>query len=163
MHIKEKLTTFCKTLNEHATKRLFDVENIEIVESFLLPEEITPLEEAIEQVTKDKEVNEIYEVVAGDTLSGIVDKTNIPMDKIIELNDFIKNESTTLHIGDEIIITVPEPELSVVRTEQQYVEEAYDAEVIYVDNDEWYTTQEKTLQEPSHSLQEKRADTSLVR
>ena len=32
MHIKEKLTTFCKTLNEHATKRLFDVENIEIVE-----------------------------------------------------------------------------------------------------------------------------------
>ena len=124
-------------------------EKVEIVETFLLPEEITNLEEAIEQVTKDKEVNEIYEVVAGDTLSGIVDKTNIPMDKIIELNDSIKNENTTLHIGDEIIITVPEPELSVVRTEQQYLEEAYDAEVIYIDNDEWYTTQEKTLQEPS--------------
>lgn len=124
-------------------------EDVEIVESFLLPEEITPLKEAIDQVTKDKEVNEVYEVVAGDTLSGIVDKTNIPMDKIIELNDFIKNENTTLHIGDEIIITVPEPELSVVRTEQKYLEEAYDAEVIYVDNDEWYTTQEKTLQEPS--------------
>ncbi len=124
-------------------------ENIEIVEAFLLPEEITPIEEAVEQVTKDKEVNEIYEVVAGDTLSGIVEKTNIPMDKIIELNDFIKNENTTLHIGDEIIITVPEPELSVVRTEQQYLEEAYDADIIYVDNDEWYTTQEQTLQEPS--------------
>lgn len=124
-------------------------ENIEVVETFLLPEEITSLPEAIEQVTKDKEVNEIYEVVAGDTLSGIVDKTNIPMDEIIAMNDFIKNEYTTLHIGDEIIITVPEPELSVVRTEQLYLEEAYDAEVIYVDNDEWYTTQEKTLQEPS--------------
>lgn len=124
-------------------------ENIEVVESFLLPEEITPLEEAVEQVTKDKEVNEIYEVVAGDTLSGIVEKTDIPMDKIIELNDFIKNENTTLHIGDEIVITVPEPELSVVRTEQLYLEEAYDAEVIYVDNDSWYTTQEKVLQEPS--------------
>ena len=58
-------------------------EKVEIVETFLLPEEITTLEEAIEEVTKDKEVNEIYEVVAGDTLSGIVDKTNIPMDKII--------------------------------------------------------------------------------
>ena len=124
-------------------------ENIEVVETFLLPEEITSLPEAIEQVTKDKEVNEIYEVVAGDTLSGIVDKTNIPMDEIIAMNDFIKNEYTILHIGDEIIITVPEPELSVVRTEQLYLEEAYDAEVIYVDNDEWYTTQEKTLQEPS--------------
>ena len=124
-------------------------EKVEIVESFLLPEEITPLEEAVEQVTKDKEVNEIYEVVAGDTLSEIVIKTNIPMDKIIELNDFIKNENSIIRIGDEIVITVPEPELSVVRTEQLYLEEAYDAEVIYVDNDEWYTTQEKTIQEPS--------------
>ncbi len=133
-------------------------EKVEIVESFLLPEEITPLEEAVEQVTKDKEVNEIYEVVAGDTLSGIVEKTNIPMDKIIELNSFLKDENTTLQIGDEIIITVPEPELSVVRTEQVYQEEAYDAEVIYVDNDEWYTTQEKTLQEPSTGFRKIVAD-----
>ena len=124
-------------------------EKIEVVETFLMPNEISDLNVAMEQVIKEKEVNEIYEVVAGDTLSEIVQKVNIPMDKIIELNDFIKNESTTLHIGDEIIITVPEPELSVVRTEFQYLEEAYDAEVIYVDNDEWYTTQEKTLQEPS--------------
>ena len=124
-------------------------EKVEIVETFLLPEEISDLTSAIEQVTKDKEVNEIYEVVAGDTLSEIVEKTNIPMERIIELNDFIKNEYTTLHIGDEIIVTVPEPELSIVRTEQQYLEEAYDADVIYIDNDEWYTNQEKTLQEPS--------------
>ena len=124
-------------------------EKIEIVETFLMPEEISSLEVAIDEVTKDKEVNEIYEVVAGDTLSGIVEKTNVPMDKIIELNDAIKNEMSTLRIGQEIIVTVPEPELSVMRTEQQYLEEAYDAEVIYVDNDEWYTTQEKTLQEPS--------------
>ena len=134
---------------EYGIQLMDFAENVEVVESFLMPEEITPLKDAVEQVTKDKEVNEIYKVVAGDTLSAIVDKTNIPLDKIIELNDFIKNESTTLHIDDEIIITVPEPELSVVRVEQQYLEEAYDADIIYVDNDEWYTTQEKTLQEPS--------------
>lgn len=133
-------------------------EKVEIVETFLLPEEITDLDAAIEEVTKDKEVNEIYEVVAGDTLSGIVEKTNIPMDRIIELNDFIKDEYTTLHIGDQIIITVPEPELSVVRTEQQYLEETYDAEVIYIDNDEWYTNQEKTLQEPSTGFRKAVAD-----
>lgn len=124
-------------------------EKVEIVETFLLPEEISDLTFAIEEVTKDKEVNEIYEVVAGDTLSEIVEKTNIPMERIIELNDFIKNEYTTLHIGDEIIVTVPEPELSIVRTEQKYLEESYDADVIYIDNNEWYTNQEKTLQEPS--------------
>ncbi len=134
---------------DYGLKAMDFAEKVEIVETFLMPEEISSLDAAIEQVTKDKEVNEIYEVVAGDTLSGIVEKTNIPMDRIIELNDFIKNEYTTLHIGDQIIITVPEPELSVVRTEQLYLEEAYDADVIYIDNDEWYTSQEKTLQEPS--------------
>lgn len=134
---------------QYGMKAMNFAETIEVVETFLMPEEISNLEVAMEQVIKEKEVNEIYEVVSGDTLSEIVQKTNIPMDKIIELNDFIKNESTTLHIGDEIIITVPEPELSVVWTELQFLEEAYDAEVIYVDNDEWYTTQEKTLQEPS--------------
>ena len=30
------------------------------------------------------------------------------------------------------------------RQEQLYYEEEYDEEIIYVDNDEWYTTQEKT-------------------
>ena len=134
---------------DYGLKSMGFAEKIEIVETFLMPEDLTPLETAIEEVTKDKEVNEIYEVVAGDTLSGIVEKTNIPMDKIIELNDAIKDERSTLHIGQEIIITVPEPELSVIRTEQQYLEEAYDADIIYIDNDDWYTTQEKTLQEPS--------------
>jgi murein DD-endopeptidase MepM/ murein hydrolase activator NlpD len=52
-------------------------------------------------------------------------------------------------VGDELIITVPEPELSIVREEEAYYEEEYEAEVIYVDNDNWYTTQTKTLQEPS--------------
>ena len=143
---------------QYGLKAMAFAEKVEVVETFLMPEEISDLNVAIEEVVKDKEVNEIYEVIAGDTLSEIVEKTNIPMDKIIELNDFIKNENTTLHIGDEIIITVPEPELSVVRTEQQYLEEAYDADIIYVDNDEWYTSQEKTLQEPSTGFRKAVAD-----
>ena len=95
-------------------------EKIEIVETFLMPDEISSLDDAIEEVTKDKEVNEIYEVVAGDTLSGIVEKTNIPMDKIIELNDAIKNESSTLNIGQEIIITVLAAFFPVLCTNHHY-------------------------------------------
>lgn len=124
-------------------------ENVEIVEAFLLQEELTPLADAIEQVTKEQEVNVTYEVVAGDTLSRISQKTNIPLDKIIELNESLENENSTIRIGEELIVTIPEPELSVVRTEQEYLEEAYDAEVIYIDNDDWYTTDEVTRQEPS--------------
>ena len=36
-----------------------------------------------------------------------------------------------------------------MRVEENYYEEIYDADVIYVDNDSWYTTQTKVLQQPS--------------
>ena len=122
---------------------------IEIVDSYLMSYQIMPLEQAIADVTTVQDKNAIYEVQSGDTLSQIAETTNIPMDKIIALNDTIENELSTIRVGQEIIITQPEPPLSVERSEQQYYEEDYDADIIYVDNDEWYTTQEVTLQEPS--------------
>ena len=65
------------------------------------------------------------------------------------MNDKIEDEFSTIRVGDELIVTVPEPELSVERKEENYYEEDYEAEVVYVDNDEWYTNQTKVLQEPS--------------
>ena len=124
-------------------------DSIEIVDSYLMPNQITPLSRAINEVTTVQDKNAIYEVQSGDTLSQIAEKTNIPMDKIISLNDAIENELATIRVGQEIIITQPEPPLSVERSEQMYYEEDYDADIIYIDNDDWYTTQEVTLQEPS--------------
>ena len=124
-------------------------DTVEIVEAYLLEEELTPVKEAIDEVTKDQEKNEIYEVVSGDTLSQIAIKTNLPMDKLIEMNENLVDENSVIRVEDELIITVPEPELTVVRQEECYYEEDYEEDVVYVDNDEWYTTQTKTLQEPS--------------
>ena len=124
-------------------------EEVEVVESDIADSEMTPLNIAIEEVTKEQEKNTVYEVVSGDTLSGISMATNIPLDRLIELNENLKDENSIIRVGDELIITVPEPELSIVREEEAYYEEEYEAEVIYVDNDNWYTTQTKTLQEPS--------------
>lgn len=124
-------------------------DEVEVVESYLPGNELTDLATAIELVTKDQEKNTTYEVVAGDTLSGISIDTNIPLDKLIEMNENLENENSIIRVGDELIITIPEPELSVVRQEEAYYEEEYDEDVIYVDNDEWYTTKSVTLQEPS--------------
>lgn len=124
-------------------------ETVEIVESYLLPIELTSLEVAIKQVTQEQEQEEIYEVVAGDSLSLIAIKTNIPMDKIIEMNDSLEDEFTTIRIDQELVITVPEPNVSILRQEEIYVEEDYDADIIYITNDEWYTNETVTLQEPS--------------
>ena len=135
-------------------------DTVEVVESYLMDYELTPLEQAIEEVTKDQEKEQIYEVVAGDTLSQIAEKNEIPLDELIAMNETIENENSVIRVGDELIVTVPEPELSVERTEQMYYEEDYEADVIYVDNDDWYTTDMQTLQEPSAGHRKVVADVS---
>lgn len=124
-------------------------EDVEIVEAYLDESQLSSVEQAIEEVIKEQEVNAIYEVQSGDTLSEISIKVNIPIDKLIEMNDSLKDENSTIRVGQELIITIPEPELSVIRQEEKYIEEIYDADVIYIDNDSWYTTEMVTLQEPS--------------
>lgn len=124
-------------------------EDVELVEVYLPESQLTSLEDAINQVVMEQEAPSIYEVVAGDTLYEIALELDIPIDKIVEMNDFLETAETTLHIGDQILITVPEPELSMTRVEQDYYEEVYDADVIYIDNDEWYTTKSVVHQQPS--------------
>jgi len=135
-------------------------DTVEVVEAYLLDYELTPLAEAIDEVTKDQEKEQIYEVVAGDTLSQIAEKNEIPLDELVAMNDTIENENSMIRVGDELIVTVPEPELSVERTEQMYYEEDYEADIVYVDNDDWYTTDTKTLQEPSAGHRKVVADVS---
>ena len=135
-------------------------DTVEVVESYLQSYELTPLEQAIEEVTKDQEKEQIYEVVAGDTLSQIAEKNEIPLNELVAMNETIEDENSTIRVGDELIVTVPEPELSVERTEQMYYEEDYEADIIYVDNDDWYTNQTQTLQEPSAGHRKVVADVS---
>lgn len=124
-------------------------DTIEVVEAYLLEDELISVEEAVNLVTKEQETQIIYKVVSGDTLSQIALSNNIPLEELIAINDSIEDENSTIRVDQELVINVPEPDLSIVwRDEQVYIEE-YDAEVQYVPNDNWYTTQTKTLQEPS--------------
>ena len=134
---------------ELGLKELGFGDTVEVVESYLQDYELTSLEQAIEEVTKEQEKEQIYEVVSGDTLSQIAEKNEIPLADLIAMNQTIENENSMIRVGDELIVTVPEPELSVERTEEVYYEEDYEADIVYVDNDDWYTTQTQTLQEPS--------------
>lgn len=130
-------------------KQLDFGDNVEVVEAYLTKDELTPVQEAIDRITKDTEKEQIYEVVSGDTLSQISENTHISMEDLIDMNATLTDENSTIRVGDELIITVPQPELSVERTEEAYVEEDYEEEIQYVDNDTWYTNQTVTLQEPS--------------
>ncbi len=122
---------------------------VDVVASYIPEEQVSDVDTAFHEITKDTEKKSIYEVKSGDTLSGISEALSIPMDEIVAMNDSLIDENTTLGVGDEITVTIPEPELSICYDRQEYKEEAYDAEIQYVDNDDWYTNEEKTLAEPS--------------
>lgn len=134
-------------------------EDVEVVEAYLPDNQLTGLEDAINLVIMEQETASIYEVAAGDTLSEIAIKVNIPMDRIVEMNgDILESVDSTLHVGDELVITVPEPELSVTKVEEKYYEEIYDADIIYIDNDSWYTTDMVVRRKPSAGVRKVVAD-----
>ncbi|MCR5106735.1 MAG: M23 family metallopeptidase [Lachnospiraceae bacterium] len=134
-------------------------ENVEVVQAYADPSDISTLEEAIDMVTLESERNVTYEVVSGDTLSTIAEKTDTTVSELIALNqETIPNEEASLMIGDVLNITSPEPKLSVLRTEKVYYEENYNAPVEYIDNDEWYTTESVVRREPVEGFRKVVAD-----
>lgn len=134
---------------EYGLKNLAYEDKVEIVESYLPQDQIKSVEEAIGLVTQLQEKEIIYEVVAGDTLSEIALKNNIPLDKVIALNENLEDENSLIRVGDELKMTEPEPELSVTWQEELYYEEDYEAEIEYIYNDDWYTTDSVVRQQPS--------------
>lgn len=124
-------------------------QKVEIVETYLPESLLTPLETVTNRIIMEQETPSIYEVKQGDTLSEIAITVNIPMDKIVEMNDSLDDVNSILQIGQQLIITVPEPELSVTRVEQIYLEESYDADEEIIDVDTWFTNQTEVLVQPS--------------
>ena len=136
-------------------------EEVEAVETYLPQSQLTSLEEAINLVIMEQETPAIYEVVSGDTLSEIAIKLNIPMDRIAEMNG-MEDINAIINVGDELLITVPEPELSVRRVEEKYYEEIYEADIIYIDNPNWYTNHSEIRQQPSAGLRRIIADVTYM-
>ena len=134
---------------DYGLTRLSYADNVEIVESYLPADQIQSLSDAKDLLTKEQDQQQIYEVQQGDTLSEIAINCDIPLDKIIELNDSLEDENSMIRVGEELVVTSPEPALSIDRQEEVYYEEDYEADIQYVYNDDWYTTDTQILQQPS--------------
>lgn len=164
--ISQKFEQFYKEANEYeeigftlGIKSIDFNENVEVVKTYVDKDEISTLDAAIAEVTKEKEKSKIYVVESGDTIGLVAQKNGLSVDELLEMNSStLENENSMLHVGDELKVTSPEPELSILKTEEKYFADYYDAEVQYIDNDEWYTTEQKVLQEPERGYRKMIAD-----
>lgn len=124
-------------------------DTVEIVDAYLMENEISSLDVAIAEVTAEQEKEQIYEVQSGDTLSEIAEDNGLLLADLVAINPTLEDENAMIRVGDELIITVPEPQLSVVHKERVYSEDSYEADIVYIDNDNWYTTKSEVRQQPS--------------
>lgn len=121
-------------------------ENIEITKCYVDEKKITELKKAIHEVTKDKEKNQEYTVQSGDCLSVIAEKFDLRLKELLDMNPGLKEESF-IGEGDKLVVTVPEPELSVLVSKVKSYSEKYSLPVEYVYNDNEYTSYEKVINE----------------
>lgn len=125
-------------------------EEVEIAETYIPRSELVDVDTALALFTEEQEVQQTYDVQPGDTLSAISNKVGLSMEELVELNsEYLSDVNSTIRAGQTLIITVPEPELSVLWTQREIKEESYEADIIYIDNNDWYTTKQVTLTEPS--------------
>lgn len=64
--------------------------------------------------------------------------------QLMEMNQL--TDAEMIYIGDELVVTVPKPEISVSYKIQKAYDEDYEAEVQYQDNDDWYIGTEEVIQ-----------------
>lgn len=122
------------------------IENIEVYETYILQDEFTDVKTAVEEVTKEKETNKIYVVESGDVLSVIAMNHDTTASEIASLNGFSSTDAK-IYPGQELIIAVPQPDLS-LRTKVGVVyEEEYTTDPVIIKNDTWYTTEKVVHQE----------------
>lgn len=121
-------------------------EDVNVSEIYAPDNKITSVDEAYETLTKQDAENEIYEVQQGDCLTFIAENHGLYMAELLALNPGLTWDST-LVLGQEIVVTVPKPELSVVVKEEVTTEEEFSVDTQYVDNPDVYSGTNTVIQE----------------
>ena len=82
-----------------------------------------------------------YEVVAGDTLSGICEKLDVSLKELQSMNDGL-DENDTLHVGDKFVISQEVPLLTVETVEVSTYAEKIKYETEYKESSSYYEGEE---------------------
>ncbi|PKM58014.1 MAG: hypothetical protein CVU98_03275 [Firmicutes bacterium HGW-Firmicutes-3] len=109
-------------------------ESVMAVEAYVFEDEILSVDEATALITKENEKAKLYTVVSGDAPSTIAASNSMPLAQLYELNPGLEQNTLKMKIGDELVVMVPEPELSIATKEEVVYTESIIRGVSYVDN-----------------------------
>lgn len=113
-------------------------EKILVVKEYVNPKDVKSIAAATELITKENEKEKTYDVAQGDTLSGIASKNDMKLKDLMKMNPGIETQKY-INIGQQLIVTVPEPELSVATKEKIAYTKAIPRSVSKVENKNKYT------------------------
>lgn len=136
-------------------------EEVSISETLKSNATVYTVDEAYEAITKEKAQKTVYTVVEGDTLTAIARKCNLTLKDIYAMNSNLSDSSIIIP-GDEVVVTVPKAELSVVLTMRKTYEESYNADVQYVDNNKAYRGTNTVINAGTTGYREVTADITYV-
>ncbi len=105
-----------------------------IVKSFVEEEQIADVKSAEEMITKENAKKKTYIVQEGDYPQVIAGKNEMGTHELYELNPGLADRDQSIQVGEELVVMVPEPELSVVTVESLTYEEELPCEVQYIEN-----------------------------
>lgn len=132
------------TENQNKTVGVAFTEEIVVVETYVDASKILSIEEATELITKENQEPKKYIVQAGDCPSTIAANNNMKLAELIEMNPTLANNEL-INIGDELIVMVPEPELSISTTEEAVYAAPIERKTTYVDNPNIYEGSNKVI------------------
>ncbi len=125
-----------------------------VVKSVYVPEEeIIPVDQAKNLLMQSEVVEIEYTLQAGDNIWDIAMSHGTTMDRIMEINPEIKDE-TVMQIGDIIKVEMPKPILSISTVEEAVFKELIPGEIEYVVFSDLYKGETKVYQEGHDGLKE---------
>lgn len=128
-------------------------EKVTISEIYTNQENIITSEEAVDVLLSNTDEVVEYELEEGDNIWDIARAHNTTMDRILEINPQIKDE-TRMQIGEIIKVEAPDPILSIATTQQATFKELIPSEIEYVEFSDLYKDETKVYQEGHDGLKE---------
>jgi len=127
------------------------LKSIEVIEpmtasvEYVDNESVLPIDKAVEEITKKTEKPKMYEVQAGDVPGTIAAEYEMSLASLYEMNPDLEDRSEHIQIGEEVVVTVPEPEMTIKTLETITYDEIIEKGYTYQNDASLYIGSNKTI------------------